>query len=68
MFDLQTMLILAVAVIAVIFAFIDLLVKADAEECPHTHFANYQSSGKQVCIDCGFTREIKKPHYPKHQR
>lgn len=39
----------------------------DDNECDHC-FADFQSTGKRQCIDCGYEESITKPHYPKHQR
>jgi rRNA maturation endonuclease Nob1 len=65
-FDLYDALLITVGLICAVFAFVDYKVKGEIE-CKHC-FAEFQSTGKRKCIDCGYEETIRKPYYPKHQR
>lgn len=69
-FDIKAAFLIAGGLIMIIFWLVDYTVKSDEKEhelCNHC-FADFQSTGKRMCIDCGLEIPIKKPHYPKHQR
>lgn len=68
-FDIKDAFLIAGGLILSVFFFVDYVVAKSnhTDECDHC-FADYQSTGKRTCIDCGYSEEIRKPHYPKHQR
>ena len=59
-------LVSAVVVILPIFFVID-HITAEETQCTHSHFSEYQSHKKRVCIDCGYSESIDAT-YPQHQR
>jgi hypothetical protein len=68
-FDIKDAFLIAGGLILAVLFFVEWVTYSDKKEtCEHKNWANYQSTGKQICIDCGVMKEIKKPHYPKHQR
>lgn len=70
-FDLKDAILILVSVAILAFCFAEYAlawgIPNDDDECDHC-FADFQSTGKRHCIDCGYEEDIKKPHYPKHQR
>jgi hypothetical protein len=51
---------LFIVLLIFIFCFVEYFVSVELE-CPHTHWAQYQSRKYKMCIDCGKIEPIE-PH------